>query len=416
MLTVIRMPRFFKAFFLLNSFMKRILFFSLIVINIGLFSCQKEHSLENSISEMAEGSLQADGSDECLPKSVQGAFIAGTSLTSTNYIQVDVAVDVEGAYSISTDTINGYYFSASGKFSGTGIETVKLIGKGKPLAAGEDFFTVSFDSTFCNIAVMVLPSTAGGPASFSLQTSGSSCMNATVNGDYTKSIALNSTNKINIEVNVTTIGTYTISTTATNGMSFSGSGVFGTTGIQTVTLTGSGTPVNSGAILIPFTVGSVTCSVSVNVAATTTQPPPTSTYFWKFTSGGVTYQGSVDSADAELLTETVNGVTIAAFEFYGETVTGDTSMTLLLGDLSGAISANETYSSSATTSNVLFFSMEDGSGLYDANPGVPGSSMTAKVTSHNTATKIIEGTFSGTAKEASGKTKTITNGQFKVNY
>ena len=395
--------------------MKSILSFGLIALALCLFSCQKEHSLENSKNGTSGGSLQSDAG-ECLPKNLQGAYIVGTALGNTNFIEVDIDVDVKGTYFITTDTLNGYYFSGSGEFANTGLNTVKLMGKGKPLAQGEDIFTVSFDSTNCDIPVTVLPSSAGGPASFSLQTSGTSCMNYVVSGDYVKSVVLNSSNKVNIEVNVTAIGTYNISTTATNGMTFSGSGVFTTTGVQTVTLTGSGTPVNTGAITIPVTVGSSTCSFPVTVAATATQPPPTSTYFWKFTSGGVTYQGSVDSADAEIATQTYNGVTITTFAFFGATVTGDTAMTLILGDLSGAIAANENYSSTATTSNVLSFSMDDASGTYDADPST-GTPFTAKVTVHNTSTKVIEGTFSGTAKDAgTGVTKTITNGQFKVNY
>ena len=397
--------------------MKSILCFVLVALSLCLFSCQKEHSLENSKNTTSGGSLQSDATGDCLPKNLQGAYIAGTTLSSTNFIEVDIDVDVKGTYFITTDTINGYYFSGSGEFADTGLNTVKLTGKGKPLAQGEDIFTVSFDSTYCNIPVTVLPSTAGGPASFSLQTSGTNCMNYVVSGDYVKSTALNSTNKVNIEVNVTAIGTYSISTTATNGMTFSGSGVFSTTGVQTVTLSGSGTPVNTGAITIPVTVGSSSCSFPVTVNATATQPPPTGTYFWKFTSGGVTYQGSVDSADAEIATQTYNGVTLTTFAFFGATVTGDTAMALILGDLSGTIAANENYSSTATTtSNVLSFSMDDGSGTYDADPST-GTSFTAQVTLHNTTTKVIEGTFSGTAKDAgTGATKTITNGQFKVNY
>ena len=397
--------------------MNRILFFSLVVLSCATFSCKKEVSLENSKKQGASGSLQSDVTLECLPKNLQGAYIAGASLGTTNFIEVDVDVDAEGRYTISTDTLNGYYFAASGEFTATGMSTVKLMGKGKPLAEGLDIFTVSFDSTYCTIDVAVLPSTAGGPASFSLQTSGGNCMNASVSGDYVKAVALNSTNKVNIEANVTAIGTYNISTTATNGMTFTGAGVFSSTGVQTITLTGSGTPANSGAITIPVTAGSSTCSFIVNVAGTAPQPPATPTYFWKFTSGGVTYQGSVDPADADLITETVSGVTIAAFEFYGETITGDTAMSLTLGDFSGAIAANENYSSTATSSNTLAFYLVDPNASYDADPVTTGANMTAKVISHNPTTRIIEGTFSGTAKDAtSGATKTITNGQFKVNY
>ena len=397
--------------------MNRILFFSLVVLSLVMFSCKKERSLEASKKSGASGSLQTSNTGECLPKNVQGAYIAGTSLGATNFIEVEVNVDTEGSYDITTDTLNGYYFSASGEFATTGINTIKLMGKGKPLAEGVDVFTVSFDSTVCAVDVAVLPSTAGGPASFTLQPSGSDCITYTLSGDYVKGVALTSSNKVNIDVNVTTIGTYNISTTATNGMTFSGAGMLGATGVQTITLTGSGTPVNSGAISIPVTAGSTSCNFSVTVAATPSQPPPLPTYYWKFTSGGVTYQGSVDSADADLYTESGQGFNFAVFEFYGETITGDTAISLGLADISGAISANETYSSTATSNNAFLFYLEDGGGSYDADPATAGASMTAKVTSINTTTRVVIGTFSGTAKDATtGATKTITNGEFKVNY
>lgn len=397
--------------------MNRILFCMLALVIVGFLSCKKERSLENSNKIMSDGSLQSDATGECLPKNLQGAFIVGTSLGSSNFIEVDVEVVSSGPFNITTDTINGYYFSATGEFAATGIETVKLMGKGKPLADGVDYFTVYYDSSYCTIDVPVLPSSAAGPAVFTLQSSGTSCLNYAVNGSYVKSVALTSANKVSIEVNVSTIGTYSISTAATNGMSFTATGAFAATGVQTVVLTGSGMPVNSGAIAVPVTAGSSNCSFTVNVAATATPPPPTSTYFWKFTSGGVLYQGSVDSINAEMGTETYNGTTIATFAFYGESVTGDTTMSLILGDLSGGFTANENYVSTATTTNSLFFSMEDGSGVYDADPVTTGSNLSVKVTSHNTVSKIIEGTFSGTVKDSStGTSKTITNGQFKVNY
>jgi hypothetical protein len=42
--------------------------------------------------------------------------------------------------------------------------------------------------------------------------------------------------------------------------------------------------------------------------------------------------------------------------------------------------------------------------------------MVFKVTSHNTTTKTIEGTFSGTCRNAANAIKTITTGTFKGTY
>ena len=396
--------------------MQRNLSFVLLLVLVVLFSCKKEESLENSKIVTSSGSLQADVTNECLPKTVQGAYVAGTSLGGTNFMEVDIDVDVVGSYFITTDTLNGYYFSGSGNFSNTGVNTIKLAGKGKPLAAGNDFFTVNFDSTSCNVSVTVLPAGAGGPAVFALQTSGTNCMDASVNGDYTKAVALTSANKVNIKVNVTTIGTYSISTTAKNGMTFSASGAFSTTGVQTVALTGAGTPVTEGATSIPLTVGAVTCNFTVDVKATATNPPPTGTYFWKFTSGGKITQGTIDG-DGELEVITSGGFSFTTIAFFGISAAVDTSIVIAIADLNNVVNANETYVSTSTTSNSAGIEIDYGGVSFYADPQTPTASVTVKVTSHNTSTKVIAGTFSGTLKNQAGtQTLTITNGEFNFHY
>jgi len=396
--------------------MRRSLSFALFLLLIGIFSCKKEESLENSKIGTSSGSLQANATNECLPKTLQGAYVSGVSLTNTNFIEVEIDVDAVGSYFITTDTINGYYFSGSGEFSNTGINTVRLTGKGKPLASGNDFFTVSFDATSCNISVAVLPATAGGPAVFTLQTSGTSCMDAAVIGTYTKGVVLNSTNKVNIKVNVTTVGSYSIATAATNGMTFSASGSFTTTGVQTVALTGAGTPVNNGAISVPLTVGGTTCSFTVNVNSTPTNPPPTATYVWKFTSGTRVTQGEVDG-DGILEVVSAGAFTFTTIVFFGITAAVDTSIVIAIADLNNVVNANETYVSTSTTSNSAGIEIDYGGVTFFADPQTPTASVTVKVTSHNTATKVIAGTFSGTLKDQTGtQTLTITNGEFNFHY
>src|ERR671912_631751 len=127
--------------------MKHSLSIALILVLVVAISCEKERSLENSkATNASSGSLQTSAG-ECLPKLVEGAYVEGVALNTANSIEVDVDVDKAGAYFITTDTLNGYYFSASGEFTSTGINTVQLTGKGKPLGDGGDIFTVSHDST-----------------------------------------------------------------------------------------------------------------------------------------------------------------------------------------------------------------------------------------------------------------------------
>ena len=135
-------------------FMKRILLSTFAVITLlFLFGCQKEFSFETDITS-ANGSLQSDGSDECLPKVVSGSYIAGTGLNDSNFITIEVNVIKAGSYTIATDTVNGYFFRGTGNFSATGINSIKLTGQGKPSIAGINTFEVSFDSTSCFLQVV----------------------------------------------------------------------------------------------------------------------------------------------------------------------------------------------------------------------------------------------------------------------
>jgi len=497
--------------------MKNAFFYTLtIIFLINILSCQKELSFESN-SEKAKGSLQSDLTNSCLPKFIGGTFVVAKALSDSNFIQIDLDVSKAGSYSIATNTVNGYSFSGSGIFSNTGKNTIKLKGKGKPLNAGTDNFTLSFDSSTCDIQVVVLPSGAGTQASFTLRDSVGACPDYKLSGNYIKNIALNSSNKVSLKVNVTSIGTYNISTAAVDGITFSGSGSFSSIGAQFINLTGSGTPSKTGVSVIPVAAGSSSCkffvevvnaaagsaagtiscatatingtykqgtslgtsntvqiqvnvttpgsysfstntvngisfSTSGNFSATGLQnivltgkglptnsgeteltatfgnsacsfiidveagaspPPAPSIYFWKFTSGGVTYQGNVDVDKAELTV--VGGPSI--FRFFGSNYTKDTSIILLLADRLGGINKDETYSTSSSTSNgATLIVSGNGTPLFTAETTNTSVNIITKITSHNTTTKVIEAIFSGTAKNQNGTTVNITNGQFKVNY
>ncbi|MCC7401725.1 MAG: hypothetical protein IT214_09590 [Chitinophagaceae bacterium] len=232
---------------------------------ILVHSCQKEVSLEIEHTP-SQGSLQNDANGNCLPKKLNGAFIAGVALVpDSNTLQVTVNVTKTGSYSISSDTINGYYFKSTGIFSTTGVVQVTLKGNGNPLTNGVNNFTISYGSSSCIFPVSVLPA-GSGPSIFTLAGSPGNCTGAVVNGVYVTGVALSFNNTVTITVNVTKIGSYNI-TTSFQGMTFSGSGVFSTTGAQTVTLNGSGTPVTAGVNTIPITAGSTSCSFQVNVTS-----------------------------------------------------------------------------------------------------------------------------------------------------
>jgi hypothetical protein len=243
--------------------MKKQLIIFLAALLVIAFACQKELSFE-SPNTPAKGSLKDNTLGDCLPQTVNGIYLATTPLVpATNTITVQVDVARAGSYTIYTDTVNGYFFRTTGVFTTTGLNNVTLRSSGTPFAAGVDNFVVTFDTTVCDIAVTVLPAGTGA-AVFTLAGSPGSCSTPTINGPYTVGTALGASNRVVLNVNVTTAGSYNVTTTAVNGMTFSGTGTLAV-GPQTITLTGSGTPTTSGANVIPVTAGSSNCSFTINV-------------------------------------------------------------------------------------------------------------------------------------------------------
>ena len=236
---------------------------SLLILTLVFFmACQKEVSFEQGNSTASVGSLSVDASGNCLGAVVSGTYYKDTAIKASNYVDVSVQVDTIGTYTISSDTVNGYYFKATGSFTATGAQTVRLIGGGNPLATGTNIFRVTYNGTVCDFSVTVLAGT-GGSASAVFTVS---CTSPVINGIYKAGTLLTASNTVTLNVNVTTIGTWTVSTTpAVNGIIFTGSGTFTATGANTITLTGSGTPVAAATSSFPVTVGAATCNFSITV-------------------------------------------------------------------------------------------------------------------------------------------------------
>ena len=92
-------------------------------------------------------------------------------------------------------------------------------------------------------------------AVYSLNTAGGICSNAGVSGGYFAGVALSDSNTVQVQVNVTVIGTYAITTGSAGGFKFSASGSFTHTGVQTVVLKASGKPLSEGNVNVIFTGG-----------------------------------------------------------------------------------------------------------------------------------------------------------------
>lgn len=262
----------------------------------------------------AVGTL-GSASGVCTPTSNTGTFTQGVTLTSGNTAIVQVNVTTLGTYTISTNTVNGVSFSKTGTFTTLGAQNVVLNGTGTPVSSGNQTFTVTFGTSTCTFVINFAAGQA--PATGTLGGAPGACASFTPAGTYTQGIALTAANTVQVQANVATIGAYTISTAAVNGVTFSASGNFTTTGLQNLTLTGTGTPVASGAQNFTVTFGTSTCTFSINFLPGT--PPPVGDYFptnagafWAF--GNV----SADPADSFMIsvaggTKTIGTQTYSVF-------------------------------------------------------------------------------------------------------
>jgi hypothetical protein len=275
----------------------------LVALTAGIVftSCQKELSAETG---SAIGALAKDPAGNCAPIGINGAYKKDTVLNATNFVDIQLDVTNVGIYIISTDTVNGYYFRATGVTPLPGANSIRLVGFGKPIAVGTDNFTVKFGGTVCEFDVPVTLGTGGGGGTTAVFTLGSTvgaCTGFTLGaGTYTPGTALGASNTVTLNVNVTTPGTYTINatTTAATGVVFTATGSFpsGTTGAATITLTaqpGTGNTGNSpnNTVAIPtasydVTAGGTTCSFIVPFNA------PVSPATYSITCTGITSAGT----------------------------------------------------------------------------------------------------------------------------
>src|ERR1019366_7066379 len=216
-----------------------------------------------------------DSSGSCKPVILAGTYAQGIALTSINTVQVQVTVATAGTYSIKTNTVNGVTFSKTGTFTSTGIQNVILTGSGTPTISGDQNFTLSYGNSQCDFKI-----TFASPASGTLGGGGGSCTPFAIAGVYTQGVVLDASNTVQIQVDVTTVGNYTISTNTANG-------------VQTILLTGSGTPVNAGPQNFTVTFGSSNCSFSLSFLAGVA---PSGDYFPLTLNSNWTYSSSAGSS------------------------------------------------------------------------------------------------------------------------
>ena len=284
-------------------------------------SCEKEYSAENGGTPDSGGTTGGTakytfdgGTGSCTGAVVSGIYTAGTALAAANTVSILVDVDSIGTYIVSSSTTNGMVFKGTGSFTAVGPQTITLIGTGTPTAAGT--FTFSFGTTGCSFSVTVAGST-GGAAVFSLGGSPAACTGFSVAGNYMTGLALVASNTAVLNVNVSTVGSYTINTNAVNGISFSKTGSFTTTGDQTVTLEGTGTPIAEGDFTYTVTSGINSCTFIITTlpagpAAVGTLDCAAITQAGTYTQGSVLNSSNTISIPVNVTTAGSYSITTAA--------------------------------------------------------------------------------------------------------
>jgi hypothetical protein len=176
------------------------------------------------------------------------------------------------------------------------MQTVTLVGSGKPVAAGTDVFTATAGALSCTFPITVT-ATAPPPSG--------NC-NATAQGTYTAGTVLTAGNTISISHTYATQGGYTVNTNSVNGYSFGPTNITATAGTPTtIVLNGTGTPTAAGTNTFTVNFGDgQTCTFTVTVVAGTPPPPPNTDYFPTTLNSWWSYDDGSGGTDSFKMTNT----------------------------------------------------------------------------------------------------------------
>lgn len=234
-----------------------------VVATVFLFSCKKND--EADPSALSSGNMIADSIGGCKNVLIHGSYNKDTALTADNYLDVAVNVRSVGTYTIETNTVNGMVFKGTGRLGYGGANTVRLYGSGTPIANAISPMKVKYGTSLCTANISV-GTGATGTAIYSMGGAPNSCTGFNLTGTWKAGQIIQAgVNSVVMNVNVTAVGVYQIDIAPVNGVSFTGSGVFNTLGVQSVVLSASTTtPTNSGIFNYTVNSGTTNCTFSIN--------------------------------------------------------------------------------------------------------------------------------------------------------
>ena len=149
---------------------------------------------------------------------------------------------------------------------------------------------IFFNSCQKELYFDTIPAT-NGQAAGTLKSNSGDCLPSTVNGIFTKDSVLKTSNFIQVNTNITAIGTYTIKSDTIAGFSFIGTGTVTSTGNNVINLAGSGSPTSTGIKNFTITFGTSVCKIDVNVTA-----PTVANAVYAFNCAGTTFGPGIYTA------------------------------------------------------------------------------------------------------------------------
>ncbi len=268
---------------------KSVLIIMLFILVTGIISCSKDYSIEGRSPDKAHGSWNFTSNSKLYNGNIDSSSFSVVSGTKVLYIQgPSILKDQVFHLTLYTnDVFKLGSYNASASEVDFGLATINKSLFQSDLISGE--FTVNITNITSNTVTGTFSGTAddstgtavqvvqgnfastidltnnvsSGASVGTLGTTSGACTPATVSGTYTQNVTMGSGNTVQIQVNITTPGTYSITTDNVNGVIFSSTGNFTSTGVQLVTLSGSGTPTGTGAKTYTITYGSSNCTFNI---------------------------------------------------------------------------------------------------------------------------------------------------------
>ena len=246
----------------------------------------------------------------------------------------------------------------------------------------------------------------------SLQDENGNCMPGTIHGTWYNGITTGTdTNYVQIAVNVTRAGYYRIATDLQNGVVFADSGIFASTGLNTVRLKATGSFIGPWATHFTTTFDTTSCQFLVPVLDSTGLSLADNT--WQFTAGGHVYRGAATAG----IFQTPQGGG-ATFEFDGTGLSGspDTTLSMAVGTSEFYFNTGS-HPTSVIGNGFYFATATDPKYLYTANHNTAPAVIDVYVTSITTTPDfhaLVIGTFNGTVRDTAQNIVPITNARFKV--